>query len=92
MRKIEVLVNNETFRILERRARAEGLSVPDYVVRAIINELERAEGRDVASRLERIEEKLDAVLEGLDGGGRGGRRGATNTAGNLRPRSHGFRR
>jgi uncharacterized protein (DUF1778 family) len=75
MRKIEVLVNNETFRILERRARAEGLSVPDYVVRAIINELERAEGRDVTSRLERIEEKLDAILEGLDGCRTRGRRG-----------------
>jgi chromosomal replication initiation ATPase DnaA len=70
MRKIEVLVNNETFRILKRKARAEGLSVPDYVVRAIINELERDEGRDVASRLKRIEEKLDTVLERLDGRGR----------------------
>jgi uncharacterized protein (DUF1778 family) len=75
MRKIEVLVNNETFRILERRARAEGLSVPDYVLRAIINELERAEGRDVASRLKKIEEKLDTVLEMLDGGRSRGRRG-----------------
>jgi hypothetical protein len=70
MRKIEVFVNNETFRILERRARAEGLSVPDYVVKIIVNELDRVEGRDVASRLKRIEEKLDAVLDVLDGRGR----------------------
>jgi uncharacterized protein (DUF1778 family) len=68
VKKIEILVNNETFRVLVRRARAEGLSVPDYVVRAIIRELERDEGRDVASRLERIEGKLDEVLERLDGG------------------------
>jgi len=67
MRKIEILVNNETFRVLERRARAEGLSVPDYVLKIIVSELERAEGRDVESRLERIEGKLDTVLERLEG-------------------------
>jgi chromosomal replication initiation ATPase DnaA len=68
MRKIEILVNNETFRILMKKARAEGLSVPDYVLKMIVSELDRAEGRDVDSRLERIERKLDAVLERLDGG------------------------
>ncbi|MCI4409777.1 MAG: hypothetical protein JHC26_11850 [Thermofilum sp.] len=66
MRKIEILVNNETFRILMRRARAEGLSVPDYVVKMIVNELDRSEGRDINTRLERIEKKLDTVLERLD--------------------------
>jgi len=66
MRKIEILVNNETFRLLMRRARAEGLSVPDYVLKMIVSELDRAEGRDVNSRLERIEKKLDTVLERLD--------------------------
>jgi len=66
MRKIEILVNNETFRTLMRRARAEGLSVPDYVLKMIVSELDRAEGRDVNSRLDRIEKKLDTVLERLD--------------------------